>query len=66
MTYFHVRHTISAFYFGITKPRVFKPETVHKLITVQQDATLQSQCYHDYNLSKWTHEDELVKLDKDI
>ena len=44
------------------------PETVHKLITIQQDSALQLQCYHDYKqeLAKWTHEDELIKLDKDI
>ena len=40
---------------------------IFKLVIVQQDATLQSQGYHDYKLelSKWTYEDELVKLDKD-
>ena len=44
------------------------PETVHKSITVQQDAALQYQCYHDYKreLAKWTIEDELFKLDKQI
>lgn len=44
------------------------PETVHKLITIQQDSALQLQSYHDYKqeLAKWTHEDELIKLDKDI
>ena len=44
------------------------PETVHRLITIQQDSALQLQCYHDYKqeLAKWTHEDELIKLDKDI
>jgi hypothetical protein len=42
------------------------PDTVHKSITVQQDAALQYQCYHDYKreVAKWTIEDELFKLDK--
>ena len=41
------------------------PDTVHKSITVQQDAALQYQCYHDYKreVAKWTIEDELFKLD---
>jgi len=41
---------------------------MHKLNTIQQDSELQLQCYHDYNqeLAKWTHEVELIKLDKDI
>ncbi len=44
------------------------PETVHKLITIQQDSALQLQCCHHYKqeLAKWTREDELIKLDKDI
>ena len=44
------------------------PETVHKSITIQQDSALQLQSYHDYKqeLAKWTHEDELINLDKDI
>ena len=44
------------------------PETVHKLITIQQDSALQLQLYHDYKqeLAKWTLEDEVLKLDKDI
>ena len=44
------------------------PENAHKTITIQQDAALQYQCYHDYKreLAKWTIEDELFKLDKHI
>ena len=44
------------------------PETVHKLITIEQDSALLLQSYHDYKqeLAKWTHEDELIKLVKDI
>ena len=44
------------------------PEAVHKTITIQQDAALQYQCYNDYKreLAKWTIEDELFKLDKQI
>jgi hypothetical protein len=44
------------------------PEAVHKTITIQQDAALQYQCYNDYKreLAKWTIEDELFKLGKQI
>ena len=40
------------------------PETVHKIITIQQDAALQYQCYHDYKreLAKWTIDDEVKQI----
>ena len=55
-------------YWGLKERSRLLPETVDKLITIQQDSALQLQLCHDYKqeLAKWTHEDEHIKLDKDI
>ena len=70
---------VNAYFQKVTSPETGKTvykcsfcekcwETVHKLITIQQDSALQLQSYYDYKpeLAKWTHEGELIKLDKDI
>jgi hypothetical protein len=45
-----------------------RPDTVHKLIKVQQSAALRSQQFHEYKYEamKWTKEDELCKLSDEL
>jgi hypothetical protein len=44
------------------------PDTVHRLIKVQQSAAICSQLFHDYKYEamKWTREDELCKLSDEL
>ena len=44
------------------------PDTVNKLIKVQQSAALRSQQFHDYKYEamKWTKADELCKLSDEL